>query len=87
MADSSRYPDPMPQPDPAAVGRDIQTSPGMPRWVKVFLIVSLAVVLLFAVAQVTGVGGDHGPGRHSGGDGTSAVIEDGAHKPPVVHNP
>lgn len=87
MADSSRYPDSKPQPDQAAVGRDSEAGPGMPRWVRVFLIVGVAVVLLFAVAKVTGVGGDHGPGRHGGGGGTPAVHEDGDHKPPVVHHP
>ena len=87
MADSSRYPDSKPQPDPAAVRRDTGAGPGMPRWVKVFLLVSLAVALLYAVASVTGVGGDHGPGRHGGGGGTSAVNEAVDHKSPVAHNP
>lgn len=38
---------------------------GTPRWVKVFGIVVLVLVLLFVVVQVTGVGGPHGPGRHA----------------------
>ena len=87
MADSSRDRDSKPQQDQAAVSGDSGASPGMPRWVKVFVIVGLAVVFLVAVAKITGVGGDHGPGRHGGGDGTSAVHEDGDHHPPVVHNP
>jgi ABC-type transporter Mla subunit MlaD len=37
---------------------------GAPRWVKVFGIIALLVVLLFVVLLVTGRGGDHGPGRH-----------------------
>jgi hypothetical protein len=36
---------------------------GTPRWVKVFGIISLIVVLLFIVRLVTG-GDGHGPGRH-----------------------
>ena len=36
---------------------------GMPRWVKLFLLVGL-VVLVVVVALLV-VGGDHGPGRHA----------------------
>ena len=39
---------------------------GMPRWVKVALGVALAVLLVVVLAMLTGVGGEHGPGRHSG---------------------
>ncbi|WP_138757722.1 hypothetical protein [Modestobacter altitudinis] len=38
--------------------------PGMPRWVKVTAIVVGALVLLFLALQLTGVAGQHGPGRH-----------------------
>lgn len=37
---------------------------GMPRWVKVFLVVALLVAVLGVVAMLL-VGGKHGPGRHS----------------------
>ena len=37
--------------------------PGTPRWVKVFGIVVLALVLLLVVAAVA-TGGQHGPMRH-----------------------
>ena len=62
---------------------------GMPRWVKVFLIVGLALVLLVLVGKVTGVGGGHGPGRHGGGDDTpsSVVDKSGDHRSPVDHGP
>lgn len=62
--------------------------PGMPGWVRVFLIVGLALVLLVVVAKVTGMGGDHGPGRHGGGgsDSPSSVVDgDGGHRSPVDH--
>lgn len=54
--------------------------PGTPRWVKVFGIVVIVLVLLFVIMKLTGVGGEHGPGRHtpSGGGGDappSSVIE------------
>jgi uncharacterized cupredoxin-like copper-binding protein len=42
--------------------------PGMPRWVKVFAGVFVAVGLLIVVKLFTG-GGEHGPGRHLGGRG------------------
>jgi hypothetical protein len=37
--------------------------PGTPRWVKVFGIIVIVVVLLFVAMMV--IGGEHGPGRHS----------------------
>jgi len=49
------------------VGPDRQPTPNTPRWVKVFVIVALAVVLLFVIAALTGRGG-HGPGRHTAFD-------------------
>jgi hypothetical protein len=51
---------------------------GMPRWAKVFGIVVLALVLLFVVANLTGLGGDHGPGRHGGGEDQEQPTGDGA---------
>ncbi len=36
---------------------------GTPRWVKVFGIIGLVLILLFVVLQSIG-GGGHGPGRH-----------------------
>ena len=36
---------------------------GMPRWVKVFLIVAVALAVLAVVVMLV-VGGEHGPGRH-----------------------
>lgn len=39
--------------------------PGMPRWVKGFLIVVLVLILAFLVLQVVSPG-QHGPRRHGG---------------------
>lgn len=84
MADTHREP----EPEARAADRDRGTGEGMPRWVKVSLIVGLALVLLFVVAKAAGVGGEHGPGRHGGGGGTpsSVASQDGGHRP-VDHRP
>ena len=61
MADPPRYPDTR---DDTDVGPDRESTTGTPRWVKVFGIIALVVVLLFVIALLTGRGG-HGPGRHT----------------------
>jgi hypothetical protein len=38
--------------------------PSTPRWVKVFFIIVLVLVLLFVIMKITGIGGEHGPSRH-----------------------
>jgi hypothetical protein len=59
---------------------DRESTPGTPRWVKVFGIVCLILILLFVVMVFAG--GGHGPGRHTasgkaGGDTqTSSVAVD-----------
>jgi len=70
-------------PDDINVGSDGRSATGMPRWVKVFGIVVVALVLLFVVANLTGIGGNHGPGRHGGGDDQEqdSGTEDGGHDP------
>ena len=69
-----------------------------PRWVKIVGIIALVVVLLVAILMLTGVGGDHGPGRHmpsgdagdrppSGitGDQTSFASGSKSHTLPIEH--
>ena len=66
-----------------------------PRWVKVFGIVALTLILLVIVVLVTGIGGEHGPGRHipsGNAGGVSPAIEQevqgdspAGHTPPVEH--
>jgi hypothetical protein len=47
----------------------------MPRWVKVFLVVAIVLILAFVVTRLLGV--QHGPGLHNpGGSGDSAPVED-----------
>ena len=52
---------------------------GTPRWVKVFGIVALVVILLFVILLFTR--SSHGPGRHLGGNinhtSSSGVTENG----------
>ena len=45
---------------------DTETPPGMPRWVKVFVLIVILLILLVVVIMFI-VGGDHGPGRHAPG--------------------
>jgi hypothetical protein len=82
MTDPSSYPD---TDDDIEVPPDPASRRGMPRWVKVSGLVAAVLVLVFVVAQLTGAGGEHGPGRHSGGDAPPAGVtddEDGGHTPP-----
>lgn len=55
--------------------------PGTPRWVKVFGIVAIVVVLL--VIAMLLIGGEHGPSRHtSSGDRVPTFGVMGDHAPP-----
>lgn len=37
---------------------------GVPRWVKVIGLLVAALLIAFVVLQLSGVAGEHGPGRH-----------------------
>lgn len=54
---------------------DTGSGTGTPRWVKVFAIIALAVIVLFVVLLLTKGPGGHGPGRHIsiGDSGVQAV--------------
>ena len=74
---------------PGTADEDVPVEPpGRPRWVKVSLLVALAIIVLFVVLQFVG-GVDHGPGRHTGGDDPPSSVneDDGGHRPPVDHGP
>ena len=49
-----------------------QPSPGTPRWVKTSAIVALVVAVIIVIVMLLS-GGEHGPGRHSGGEAPSTV--------------
>jgi hypothetical protein len=59
-ADPMRQQRPGPTVPPSVSPRPAEATAGPPRWVKVFGIIGLAVVLLIVVMLLTG----HGPGRH-----------------------
>jgi len=65
-------------------GASADAPAGIPRWVKVFAVVGLVIIVLLVVAML--VGGNHGPGRHSGGEAAptmpvSATQPGGGHRP------
>lgn len=50
---------------PDEVDRQGRRPPRRPRWVTVTIIVIGLLILLFLLLQLTGVAGQHGPGRHT----------------------
>ena len=52
------------QPPDTSVGRDRESTPGTPTWVKAAAIIALAAVVLFVILMLFG-GGGHGPARHT----------------------
>ena len=64
-----------------ATGPDTPTPPAMPRWVKVAGVIVLALIVVFAVLRLTGLGGDHGPGRHMSEGVVQTVVAGGAPVP------
>jgi hypothetical protein len=63
------------------VGPDRPPYPGAPRWVKVFGIIGIVLVLLVVIIMFTGVGGKHGPGRHTGRTGGPTPLMGGHTQP------
>ena len=41
----------------------VHERPGVPRWVKIFGLIALAITIVFAIVMFLGV--EHGPGLHS----------------------
>jgi len=66
MADPPPYPDSNSDTgDDTRVRPDRGSPPSIPRWVKVFGIIVIVLVLLVGIIVFTGIGGQHGPGRHT----------------------
>ncbi|MCM3597934.1 hypothetical protein M4D55_19380 [Metabacillus idriensis] len=57
---------------------DFESPPSTPRWVKVSGIIAIVLILLFVIMKLTGIGGDHGPGRHIPGVKPAEQIEQDA---------
>jgi hypothetical protein len=56
-----------------------EPSVGTPRWVKLFGIILVVIILMFGILQLTNLGGEHGPGRHIPSSGADSGL------PSVVH--
>ncbi len=90
MTDPNRHPGAGEDTD---VQPDRTSPPRMPPWVKWPAIVIGILLVVFLVLQLTGVGGNHGPGRHGGDIRPTGVSESGVqqprggHAPPVNHGP
>ena len=72
------------EPDDAATREsDPDEQTGVPRWVRVFVIVGVIVIIGFIVLMVAG-GGNHGPGRHlRSGDDTAPTSSFTGHPAPA----
>jgi hypothetical protein len=62
---------------------DPDAPPKVPRWLKISGVVVGVLVLLFVILQLTGVGGQHGPGRHLPGGDTPPASVTGVHTAPA----
>jgi hypothetical protein len=48
-----------------------------PRWVKIVGIIALVLILLLAIMVLSGIGGEHGPGRHLPSGNTAPALSHG----------
>lgn len=76
MADLPPYP--RSNGDNTGVTPERGSPPSTPRWVKAFGAIVIVLVLLVVIILVAGVGGEHGPGRHTP---PSSVTEHGVQQP------
>ncbi|UJW29967.1 hypothetical protein L3Q67_32760 [Saccharothrix sp. AJ9571] len=47
----------------------------MPTWIKVLGITVLVLAVLIAVLLISGIGGEHGPGRHTAASTQTAEVK------------
>lgn len=64
-------------------GTDYGSPPGIPRWVKVFGIIALALAVLVGIMLLSG--GEHSPDRHLPPASITQSGDAGGHTPPVEH--
>lgn len=63
------------RPTDADSEEDTRGAPATPRWVKLFGIIAIVVVLLIGFILFSGLGGPHGPQRHgASGDASLQAI-------------
>jgi hypothetical protein len=72
-------------PDPDATEPTTGASTSTPRWVKLSVLIALAVVVVVVIVMLVS-GGEHGPGRHSGGDAPPSSVAE-QHVAPAGHLP
>ena len=58
-------------------GTERAAPPGIPRWVKISAVAVGVLILLFLILQLTGIAGEHGPGRHASGSAPQSAGLDG----------
>ena len=73
MNDVKRQPGEASPPADASPAAKMRWTAGVPRWVKVFVITALGLVLLMIVVMLLS-GGQHGPGRHVSSAGFDAPV-------------
>ena len=73
MADPHRSPEAGDGTDVEPDGSPRSAPPRAPRWVKVSALIVGILILVIAVLMLTGFGGSHGPGRHTGLSNTAPV--------------
>lgn len=72
---------------PSNMGSQAEPAPSVPRWVKVFGLIGLVLVVLVIALQLLG-GNSHGPGRHNpDADTQPSVTSAVGHVPPMDHLP
>jgi hypothetical protein len=67
----------------SGMASDRESPPRVPRWVLWSGLIVGILVVLFLVVGLTGLGGEHGPGRHLPGGGTPPTGVSGVHSPPA----
>jgi hypothetical protein len=77
---------PSPDTDDTGVGLDREPTTGPPRWVKVFAVIGVFVVLLVIVVMLAS-GGQHGPWRHAPVDEAPGVEAPEEPAAGIAHRP
>lgn len=63
--------------EPDSPNGKAESPPGVPRWVKVSGLVILIVAVVLVVVMLV-VGGEHGPGQHTGAESATGLVASAA---------